>query len=68
MIRRIMRITTAVLCITMLCGLSSCASETAAENSPEPASEMSDEAQSRTGKKIYFAGPMFSQGGKKNTT
>ena len=62
--RKLMRIIAAVLCIVMMPALSSCASDTAAENSPEPAKEMSGETESRTGKKIYFAGPMFSQGEK----
>lgn len=60
----LMRIITAVLCIVMMPGLSSCAADAAPENSPEPVSEKSGESEIRTGKKIYFAGPMFSQGEK----
>jgi len=59
--KRLMRIITAVLCIVMMLGLSSCAANAAAENSSEPASLMSSEPENRTGKKIYFAGPLFSQ-------
>ena len=62
--RRWMRIITAVLCIVMMLGLSSCAANAAVENSSEPASQMSSEPESKTGKKIYFAGPLFSQGEK----
>jgi len=62
--KRLMRIITAVLCIVMMLGLSSCAANAAAENSSEPASLMSSEPENRTGKKIYFAGPLFSQGEK----
>ncbi|MCR5450866.1 MAG: nucleoside 2-deoxyribosyltransferase [Solobacterium sp.] len=45
-------------------GLSSCTAGTAAVNSPEQTPAVSGEPESRTGKKIYFAGPMFSQGEK----
>ncbi|MBR3356984.1 MAG: hypothetical protein IKG46_04065 [Solobacterium sp.] len=61
--RRPMKIITAVLCIVMICGLSSCTADAAAESSG-PAPEKSTEPESRSGKKIYFAGPMFSQGEK----
>ena len=59
-----MRSITAVMCISMMPGLSSCAAGTAAVNSPEPTPEVSTEPASRTGKRIYFAGPLFSQGEK----
>lgn len=62
--QRLMRIFIAVLCIVLMPGLSSCAADAAAENSPEPAPQTSSETESRTGKRIYFAGPMFSQGEK----
>lgn len=64
-IRRLMRIIMAVLCIVMMPELSSCAAGAASENTPEPAPQMSSEPESRTGKKGYFAGPLFSQGGKR---
>ena len=62
--RRLMKLIMAVLCIVMMAGLSSCAADAVAESSNEPAPETSAEPESRTGKKIYFAGPMFSQGEK----
>ena len=62
--RKLMRIITAVLCIVMMLGLSSCAANAAAENSSETVSQMSSEPENKTGKKVYFAGPLFSQGEK----
>ena len=62
--RALMRSITAVMCISMMPGLSSCTAGTAAVNSPEPTPEVSTEPASRTGKRIYFAGPLFSQGEK----
>ena len=59
-----MRIITAVLCIVMIMGLTSCTADAAAENDPAPASQVNGEPESRTGKKIYLAGPLFSQGEK----
>ena len=65
--RKLMKILMAVMCIFIMPGLSYCTADAAAESSTETAPEKSSEPETRTGKKIYFDGPMFSQGKKTST-
>ena len=67
------RIITAFLCITMMLALVSCGANAAAEQKDEPAAASGEkpaaavltaEAGRPDGKRVYFAGPMFSQGEK----
>ena len=55
-----------ILCIIMVLFFSACGTNEAAAEEPDPetAAVSSDEGDSDTGKKVYFAAPLFSQGEK----
>lgn len=50
-----------VLCIVMMFAFTACNDNTSADNSSETTTAQSDENSNSGGKRVYFAGPLFSQ-------